>query len=93
MADSHKITISELAKRTGVSEATISRALNDSPRVKQTTKDKIQKLAKELGYHPNILARSMRTNQSKTIGVIISNIANAFFLPRWSEQLKTRQQS
>lgn len=79
MADSHKITISELAKRMGVSEATISRALNDSPRVKQTTKDKIQKLAKELGYYPNILARSMRTNQSKTIGVIISNIANAFF--------------
>lgn len=79
MADNKKVTIRELAKRTGVSEATVSRALNDSPRVKQATKHKIQQLAKTLGYRPNLLARSMRTNQSKTIGVIISNIANPFF--------------
>lgn len=73
------VTIKEVARRASVSEATVSRALNDSPLVKQATKTRILKLTQKIGYRPNALARSVRTQKTKTIGVIISNIVNAFF--------------
>ncbi|WP_288529632.1 LacI family DNA-binding transcriptional regulator [uncultured Secundilactobacillus sp.] len=74
-----KPTIKAVAKRAGVSEATVSRAMNGSPLVKPETKQRIESIIHEMGYRPNILARSMRTNQSKTIGVVISSVTNAFF--------------
>ncbi|PWG00259.1 LacI family DNA-binding transcriptional regulator [Levilactobacillus bambusae] len=77
MAD--KLTMKDLAQRAGVSEATVSRALADSPRVKLATRTRIQRLAQELGYSPNQLARSIRVQRTQTIGMIIPNILNPFF--------------
>lgn len=74
-----KVTIKDVAKAAGVSEATVSRALSHNPRVKRDTRQKVQNIASNLGYHPNSLARSIRVKQTHTLGVIIPDILNAFF--------------
>lgn len=76
---STNITIKDVAQQAGVSEATVSRALNNSPQVKQATRLKIQTVADRLGYHPNGLARSIRVQRSHTLGMIIPDILNGFF--------------
>lgn len=73
-----KVTIKELAKITGWSVATVSRALNDKPEIAQDKRNEIRKLAKELGYHPNQNARSIKLGKSKTIGVIVSSLTDIF---------------
>jgi len=73
------ITLNELAKAAGVSVSTVSRALNNSSHpVNENTKHYILKLAKELGYRPNLIARSMRTERTNTIGLIADNICSPF---------------
>ncbi len=74
-----QITIAEVAKKAGVSKATVSRAINNSPRVRIKTRRLIQGIIKALGYHPNTAARGIRTKVSKTIGIILPNITNNFF--------------
>ena len=76
---STNITIKDVAKQAGVSEATVSRALNNSPQVKRDTRQKIQNIARNLGYRPNGLARSIRVQKSHTLGMIIPDILNGFF--------------
>lgn len=72
-------TIKEIAKRANVSIATVSRALNDSPKVTEQTKQIIQKIADELNYKPNLLARNFVKKTSNVIGVILPDIADEFF--------------
>jgi LacI family transcriptional regulator len=64
------ITIKDIAKHAGVSYSTVSKALRDSPLVKKPTKMKIMKIAAELGYQPNVAARSLVQKKSYTIGVV-----------------------
>jgi LacI family transcriptional regulator len=64
------ITIKDLAKHVGVSYSTVSKALNDSPLVKRETKDKIIKIAKEMGYEPNHAAQRLVSKKSNVIGLI-----------------------
>ncbi|WP_018086710.1 LacI family DNA-binding transcriptional regulator [Desulfurispora thermophila] len=73
------VTIKDIAKKAGVSYATVSRALNNRPEVNEKTRREIQKLAEEMGYKPNALARSLVTRESKTLGLIIPDITNPFF--------------
>ncbi len=74
-----KITIHEIAKALNINSSTVSRALNNSNRVTQKTKDKILAKAKELGYRPNLLASNLRRNRSNTIGVVVPRISRYFF--------------
>ena len=79
MADK-KVTIAEVAKRAGVSKATISNYLNKRyDRMKEETKDKIQEAIDALGYIPSISARRLSAKEkSKTVGLIIpGNLAKA----------------
>ena len=64
------VTIKDIANVAGVSYSTVSKALNDSPLVKEKTKQKIIKISKEMGYKPNFAARSLVSNQTKVIGLI-----------------------
>ncbi|WEG13499.1 LacI family DNA-binding transcriptional regulator [Pullulanibacillus sp. KACC 23026] len=64
------ITIKDIAKAAGVSYSTVSKALRDSPLVKSPTKKRIKQIANELGYQPNLAARSLVSKRSNTIGVI-----------------------
>lgn len=75
----NKVTISVIAKKAGVSSATVSRVLNNSPLVKGETVIRVRQVMEQLEYHPNELARSLRSNATKTIGVVVSNILNPFF--------------
>ncbi len=69
------VTIRELADAAGVSIATVSRVLNHKPHpVGAATRQRILTLADELGYRPNLAARSLRTERSSTIGIITDNI-------------------
>lgn len=75
-----KITISSIAKMGNVSKATVSRVINNkSEGVSQQTKDRILKLIEDVGYKPNLIARSIVTSHTQTIGLIIPDIQNSFF--------------
>ncbi|MYL18657.1 substrate-binding domain-containing protein [Halobacillus litoralis] len=67
-------TIKDIARTAGVSVTTVSRALNGYSDVSEKTRKKIKKIAEELEYSPNSLARSLVMNQTKTIGLLVSGI-------------------
>ncbi|GMN09885.1 LacI family DNA-binding transcriptional regulator [Croceitalea sp. MTPC9] len=71
--------IKDIAKKTGLSLATISRVFNDSNLVSNKTKAKVLSVAKELDYQPNLMAAALRSGKSKIIGVIVPEINNPFF--------------
>jgi LacI family transcriptional regulator len=74
-----KTTIHDISKALGIDSSTVSRALNDSPRVSKKTKEIILKKAQELGYQRNILASNLRTNRTHTIAVVVPRISRHFF--------------
>lgn len=74
------MSLEEVAKRSGVSTATVSRVLNGLEVVKSSTRARVMKAVTELKYHPNLHARSLAGGRSRTIGVIVSNLDNPFFL-------------
>jgi LacI family repressor for deo operon, udp, cdd, tsx, nupC, and nupG len=71
--------IQEVAKRAGVSVATVSRVLNNNPYVKEDTREKVAKVIKELNYSPNLSGRILRRNETKIILVLLNTISNPFF--------------
>lgn len=72
-------TIREVAKRAGVSYATVSHVINDTRFVSQATRDRVLAAMDELNYRPNALARSLRKGKTNTIGLILPDSANPFF--------------
>jgi len=73
------IRLKDIAKKLNISESTVSRALSGHPKISKETKEKISKLAKNLNYRPNLIAKSLKTKKTKTIGLIISDITNPFY--------------
>jgi LacI family transcriptional regulator len=73
------VGIKEVAAHAGVSVATVSRVLNDSPKVTEETRAKVHAAVKALRYRPNAVARSLRTEATHTLGLIIGDILNPFF--------------
>ena len=74
-----QVTIKNIAAKLNLSASTISRALNDHPDIQKKTKNLVNKIAEELGYHPNIIARNLKTMRSNQIGVIVPEIRHDFF--------------
>lgn len=72
-------TLKGIADILGVSHTTVSRALKGHPDISEEMKSRIQKIAKEMNYHPNNLAVNLRKSQTSTIGVIIPEISYYFF--------------
>jgi DNA-binding LacI/PurR family transcriptional regulator len=72
-------TIKSIAKLTGVSHSTVSRALRGNPLVAEETAARIRLAAQQLGYLPSAAARSLKTNRTRILGVIVSGIADPFF--------------
>lgn len=72
-------TIKDVAKRANISTATVSRAINNTSYVSKEAKKKIDEAIEELGYHSNSLARSLKVNESNTIGLVVTDISNRFF--------------
>ncbi|MCR8634798.1 LacI family DNA-binding transcriptional regulator [Paenibacillus radicis (ex Xue et al. 2023)] len=73
-----RATLKEVAKLAGVSTATVSNALNRTKYVSEEVMDKIHSAIQELNYQPNIVAKSLRVQESRIIGLLISDIANPF---------------
>jgi len=73
------MNLQQVAKRAGVSTATVSRVLNNQELVKGKTRDRVLAAIEELKYHPNLHARSLAGGKSRTVGVIVSNFENPFF--------------
>ncbi|WP_317951116.1 LacI family DNA-binding transcriptional regulator, partial [Rossellomorea marisflavi] len=85
------VTIKDIAKAAGVSFSTVSKALRDSPLVKEPTKKRITDIAMELGYQPNAAARSLVSKKSHTIGIIwptIEGTAHSSLITRLNTQLE-----
>ncbi|ADQ03827.1 transcriptional regulator, LacI family [Caldicellulosiruptor owensensis OL] len=72
-------TVKDVAKRAGVSVATVSRVLNNSEKVSEQTRQKVLNAIEELGFKPNLLARNFRKDRSSLILVVLPTIANAYF--------------
>lgn len=73
------MTLDDVAKISGFSKSTVSRTLRNDASVNPHTKKKIEETAQRLGYIPNIVARSLRSRKTATIGVVITDICNPFF--------------
>lgn len=73
------ITIKDIAKALGLSTSTVSRALRDSYQISSETKKLVLEYAKNINYSPNPIALSLKEKRSRSIGVIVSEIANSFF--------------
>lgn len=72
-------SIKDVAREAGVSIATVSRVLNNVDVVNEETKKKVIEAINKLCYRPNIIARSLKTQRTKTIGIIIPDISNQFY--------------
>lgn len=72
-------TLAELARRLGVSTATVSLALRDHPRVSAPTRARVKALARRLHYTPDLVARSLATRRSGVLGLVVADIANSYF--------------
>ncbi|MBN2029630.1 LacI family DNA-binding transcriptional regulator [bacterium] len=79
MIKRNKITLKEIAELLGVTTATVSKALRDSPDISERTRNKVKKIASEMGYRPNILARTLIQRRSYILGVIIPDLRISFF--------------
>jgi LacI family transcriptional regulator len=72
------VTLKDIAERAGVTSATVSMVINNKPNISENTRKKVLKIAKELNYYPNVIARGLATKKSNSIGVIVPNLASSF---------------
>lgn len=74
-----KTTIYDIAKKLDITAATVSRALNDNPRISKSTKELVKKVALEMNYKQNMLAKALKSGKSYNLGVIVPRIDSNFF--------------
>lgn len=70
------VTIKSIAQELGISFSTVSKALNNNPAIKESTRELVLKKAEEMGYIPNPLAKGLKSNSTKTIAIIFNDIEN-----------------
>lgn len=73
-----EISIEDIARVAGVSHSTVSRALHDSSLIRLEVRERIQRLANEMGYTPNAIAQSLQTRRTSTIGLVVTSIDDPF---------------
>lgn len=83
VSNKKRVTLKEVAKAAGVHVSTVSRALDPATRhlIKSDVVEKIVQISRELDYRQNAVAYSLRTNRTRTVGVVIPDITNAIFPP------------
>jgi LacI family transcriptional regulator len=74
-----KVTIADVAKSAGVSAMTVSRVLNNKGEISPATRERVQAAIDRLGYRPSAIARSLATQRSRTLGLMVPDITNPFF--------------
>jgi DNA-binding LacI/PurR family transcriptional regulator len=78
-AASRRITIRDVARAAGVSNATVSQVLSGSRPVADETRLRIEQVIAELGYRPNTFARALKTLRSQLVGVVLPDLTNPFY--------------
>jgi LacI family transcriptional regulator len=73
------VTIKDIAKALSLSPSTVARALKESYKISKETTQKVKEYAEKNGYRPNLIAQSLRNQNSRTIGVLLCSIPNSFF--------------
>ena len=79
MSNQSETTIHDIARKLNLSASTVSRALKDKPVISEATRTLVKRVAREMGYRPNVLAANLRTKRTNTIGVIVPLINRHFF--------------
>ncbi|MTI15982.1 LacI family transcriptional regulator [Rhodobacteraceae bacterium RKSG542] len=74
-----KVTVADIAKKAGVSVATVSNAMNGTGRMAEATREKVRKAMDELGFVRDYSAAKLRTGRSRLVGVLIQDVANPFY--------------
>lgn len=90
------MTLKEIAQEAGVSTATVSLAMSDSPKISNKTKERIRKIIKEKGYRSNMLAGSLRRHRSGLIGILVEDITvphTAYIIDGINQLAEDRQQN
>ncbi|MEH7117622.1 LacI family DNA-binding transcriptional regulator [Neobacillus vireti] len=73
------VTIKEVARLANVAPSTVSRVIANNPRISEATKRKVKKVMEELGYHPNLNARSLSSKATQTIGLVMPSSGDVVF--------------
>lgn len=81
MAGSNRraVTSYDVAKAAGVSQSAVSRAFTEGAKISVATKEKVRKVASELGYRPSFIAQSLITRRSNLIGIVVPGLMNPFY--------------
>ncbi len=74
-----RATIHDIARKLNITASTVSRALNDNPRISEETKKAVLKAARKLNYQPNMIAAALRNGRSNIIGIIVPTVDRTFF--------------
>lgn len=74
-----QVTLSDVARQSGMSVSTVSQALNNKGRISEPTKRLVRQVADQLGYIPDSRARSMRSSRSRAVGLLVPDIRNPYF--------------
>ncbi len=80
MGECMPVTLKDIAERAGVTSATVSMVINNKPNISEATRKKVLKIARELNYYPNAIARGLATRKANAIGVIVPNLASSFIV-------------
>src|SRR5690554_6104236 len=72
-------TIKDVAKLANVAPSTVSRVIADNPRISEKTKKRVREVMKEIGYHPNMIARSLVNQTTNVIGLVMPGSTDVFF--------------
>ncbi|HSD64358.1 MAG TPA: LacI family DNA-binding transcriptional regulator, partial [Ignavibacteriaceae bacterium] len=75
----NKVTLKNIADALSISMMTVSRALNNNPNVDEKTRLLVLKTARDLGYFPNHIAKSLAVAKTQTVGVVVPEITHSFF--------------
>jgi len=73
------VTIKDIAAELGISATTVSRSLKDDVRISKEVRERVKKLARKMGYRPNLMAKSLVSNRTDTIGFLVDNLSWSFF--------------
>ncbi|MDD3948470.1 MAG: LacI family DNA-binding transcriptional regulator [Anaerolineaceae bacterium] len=73
------LKLEDIAKLAGVSRSTVSRVVNNSPNVDAATRKRVEKIIQNTGYRPNAAARSLASQRTNMIGLVIPRTTSAFF--------------
>lgn len=82
------VTIKDVSAKCGLSISTVSKAFNNYADISLETRELVQRTAREIGYYPNAIARTLKTNRSYNLGVLFqekrgTGLTHSFFAPSW----------